>query len=70
MVYMVYQNRKCYVRNGTDTVECTVAQRKQDIMDEEERSLEECIEELQATANNNLATLAKLIKKHVSDLDS
>ena len=59
---MVYQNRKCYKRQGSETVECTVAEKKQDMMDEEERNVNECIELLEAVANNDGGTLLKLVK--------
>ncbi|PSN39150.1 hypothetical protein C0J52_21853 [Blattella germanica] len=62
MVYMVYQNRKCYTRRGTQTIECTVAQKKKEMMDEEEHDLKEAILALEAAANQDLPTLAKILK--------
>lgn len=42
-VYMVYQERKCFMRCGTETVECSVQQKKQDVMDAEVKALEESL---------------------------
>jgi hypothetical protein len=67
MVYMVYQGHMCFVRRETETVEYTVQQKKQDMMDAEEKALEESIEEMGATALTDLPSLAEFIKKYLPE---
>ncbi|XP_069698575.1 uncharacterized protein [Periplaneta americana] len=65
MVYMVYQSRKCFIRRGTETIEATVMQRKQDMMNAEEKALEESIEKMGEAATSDLASLAEFINKYL-----
>jgi len=64
-VYMVHQERKCFMRCGTETVECSVQQKKQDVMDAEIRALEESIKEMGRAALTDLASLAEFVKKYL-----
>lgn len=64
-VYMVYQERKCFMRCGTETVECSVQQKKQDVMDAEIRALEESIKEMGRAALTDLASLAEFVNKYL-----
>jgi len=65
MVYVVHQGHKCFMRHETETVECTAQQKKQDMMDAEDRALEECIEEMRAAALTDLASLAEFVDKYL-----
>ncbi|KAJ9595944.1 hypothetical protein L9F63_012837 [Diploptera punctata] len=65
MVYMVYQTHKCYKRQGRETIECTVTQRKEELMEEEEQSVRECMQLLEASANNDSAKLIEFLNKFV-----
>jgi hypothetical protein len=53
------------MRHETETVECTAQQKKQDMMDAEDRALEECIEEMRAAALTDLASLAEFVDKYL-----
>jgi hypothetical protein len=64
-VYMVYQEHKCFVRCGTETVECSVQQMKQDVMDDEAKKLEESINKFEKTALTDLAYLAEFVNKYL-----
>lgn len=64
-VYMVYQERKCFMRCGTETVECSVQQKKQDVMDAEVKALEESIKEMGKAALTDLASLAEFVNKYL-----
>lgn len=64
-VYMVYQERKCFMRCGTETVECSVQQKKQDVMDAEVKALEESIKEMGRAALSDLASLAAFVNKYL-----
>jgi len=63
-VYMVYQERKCFVRCGRETVECSVQQKKQDMMDAEIRALES-IKDMGRAALTDLASLAEFVNKYL-----
>jgi len=65
VVYMVCQERKCFMRCGTETVECSVQQKKQDVMDTEIRALEESIKEMGRAALTDLASLAEFVNKYL-----
>lgn len=64
-VYMVHQEHKCFMRCGTETVECSVQQKKQDVMDAEIRALEESIKEMGRAALTDLASLAEFVNKYL-----
>jgi hypothetical protein len=64
---MVYQGHKCFIRCGTETVQYTVQQKKQDMMDAEYKALEKSIEEMQAAALTDLSALAEFIKKYLPE---
>jgi hypothetical protein len=67
MVYMVYHGHKCFIRRETQTIEYTAQQKKQDIMDAEDKALEEAIEEMGAAALTDLPTLANFVKKYLPE---
>lgn len=65
MVYMVYQGHKCFMRQEAETVECTAQQKKQDMMDAEERALKESVKEMGAVALTDLASLAEFVNTYL-----
>lgn len=62
---MVCQERKCFIRCGTETVECNVQQKKQDMMDAEVKALDESIKEMDGAALTDLASLAEFVNKYL-----
>lgn len=64
-VYMVYQERKCFMRRGSETVECDVQQKKQDVIDAEVTALEDSIIEMGRAALTDLASLVKFVNKYL-----
>lgn len=64
-VYIVYQQRKCFMRCGTETVECSVSQKKQDVMDAEVKALEESMKEMRKAALTDLVSLAEFVNKYL-----
>ncbi|XP_049814809.1 uncharacterized protein LOC126262308 [Schistocerca nitens] len=67
MAYVVYQGRRCFMRQDTSTVEWTVTQKKNYMMEQEERILDDSIEKLNEDTRNNLHLLANLMQKYVMD---
>lgn len=65
MVYMVYHGHKCFIRRDTETVEYSVQQKKQDMMDAEDKAIEESIEKIRAAVQTDLHSLAEYIKKYL-----
>jgi hypothetical protein len=65
MVYMVYQGLKCFVRQETETVECTAQQKMQDMMDAEDRALTKHIKEMETVALRDLASLAQFVNTYL-----
>lgn len=65
MEYMVYQGHKCFMRHEMETVECTAQQKKQNMMDAEEKALKESIEEMEAAGLTDLASLAKFVNTYL-----
>lgn len=65
MVYMVYQGHKCFMRQETEIVECAAQQKKQDMMDAEDRALKESIKEMGAVALPDLASLAEFVNMYL-----
>jgi hypothetical protein len=48
-----------------ETVECTAQQKKQNMMDAEEKALKESIEEMEAAGLTDLASLAKFVNTYL-----
>jgi hypothetical protein len=53
------------MRQETKTLECTAQQRKNDMMDAEERALKESIKEMEAVASTDLASLAEFVNRYL-----
>ncbi|XP_023717493.1 uncharacterized protein LOC111869878 isoform X2 [Cryptotermes secundus] len=65
IVYMVYQGHKCFMRQEAETVECTAQQKKQEMMDAEDRALKGSIKEMGAIALTDLASLAEFVNTYL-----
>jgi hypothetical protein len=53
------------MRQETETIECAAQQKKQDMMDAEDRALKESIKEMGAVALPDLASLAEFVNMYL-----
>ncbi|XP_067002199.2 uncharacterized protein [Anabrus simplex] len=66
MVYALHQCRKCYVRRDADTLESTITQKKNYMIEMEEKALDDATNSIREISQGYLAILASFIDKYLS----